>query len=131
MCPIFMFERPICDNTFLMLAMKHYDNAQCVNLAEFEEDLKRFGYIKKLLVRYNDQDVLKTRLILNHIIVLYNLFGVITTDFLFFKVDKEHWHILATFLVYLNLMPESIPEMGVHLHKLQLDNKIIQELRKI
>lgn len=126
-----MFEQPISDNTFLMLAMHHYDNAQCVNVAEFEEDLKRFGYIKKLLVRYNEQDVLKTRLILNHIIVLYNLFGVITTDFLFFKVDKEHWNTLATFLVYLNLMPESIPEMGVHLHKLKLDQKIIQELRKI
>lgn len=126
-----MFEQPISDNTFLMLAMHHYDNAQCINIAEFEEDLKRFGYIKKLLVRYNEQDVLKTRLILNHIIVLYNLFGVITTDFLFFKVDKEHWHVLATFLVYLNLMPDAIPEMGVHLHKLKLDQKIIQELRKI
>lgn len=126
-----MLEQPINDNTFLLLAMHHYDNPQCVNIAEFEEDLKRFGYLKKLLFRYKEYGDLKERLILNHIIVLYNLFGVITTEFLFFKIDEQYWDVLATFLVYLNRMPEKIPEIGVDLAKLKLDVNVLYELRKI
>lgn len=126
-----MIETPIDDNTFLILAMHHYDNTQCVNLAEFEEDLKRFGYLKKLFNRYRDNGDLKERLIINHLIVLYNLFGIITTDFLFYKIEKEYWNLLATFLVYLNRMPESIPERNIHLSELELDNTVIEKLRKI
>lgn len=126
-----MIETPIDDNTFLILAMHHYDNTQCVNLAEFEEDLKRFGYLKKLFNRYRDNGDLKERLIVNHLIVLYNLFGIITTDFLFYKIEKEYWNLLATFLVYLNRMPESIPERNIHLSELKLDNTVIEKLRKI
>lgn len=126
-----MIETPIDENTFLLLAMRHYDNTQCVNLAEFEEDLKRFSYLKKLFNRYKDNGDLKERLILNHLIVLYNLFGVITTDFLFYKIDREFWDVLATFLVYLNLMPEAIPERGLHINDLKLDTNIIEKLRKI
>ena len=119
------------EDNFLLFAMHHYDNTQCVNIAEFEEDVKRFGYLKKLLHRYRDNNDLKERLILNHLIVLYNLFGLITTDFLFYKIEKEHWNVLATFLVYLDRMPESLPDMGVHLNKLEMDNEVIQKLRKI
>lgn len=126
-----MIETPIDDNSFLILAMHHYDNTQCVNLAEFEEDLKRFGYLKKLFNRYRDNGDLKERLIVNHLIVLYNLFGIITTDFLFYKIEKEYWNLLATFLVYLNRMPESIPERNIHLSELKLDNTVIEKLRKI
>ena len=126
-----MIDKPVDENSFLSLAMHFYDNSQCVNIAEFEEDLKRFGYLKKLLHRYEDGGDLKERLILNHLIVLYNLFGVITTDFLFLKIDKQHWNVLATFLVYLNRMPESIPDMGVHLNQLHLDDTVFQTLRKL
>jgi hypothetical protein len=126
-----MIETPIDDNSFLILAMHHYDNTQCVNLAEFEEDLKRFGYLKKLFNRYRDNGDLKERLIINHLIVLYNLFGIIATDFLFYKIEKEYWNLLATFLVYLNRMPESIPERNIHLSELELDNTVIEKLRKI
>ena len=126
-----MIETPIDENSFLILAMHHYDNTQCVNLAEFEEDLKRFGYLKKLFNRYRDNNDLKERLIINHLIVLYNLFGVITTDFLFYKIEKEYWNLLATFLVYLDRMPESIPERGIRLNELQLDTTVIEKLRKI
>lgn len=126
-----MIETPIDDKSFLILAMHHYDNTQCVNLAEFEEDLKRFGYLKKLFNRYRDNGDLKERLIINHIIVLYNLFGVIATDFLFYKTEKEYWNLLATFLVCLDRMPDSIPERGIRLSELQLDNTIIEKLRKI
>ncbi len=126
-----MIETPIDDNSFLILAMHHYDNTQCVNLAEFEEDLKRFGYLKKLFNRYRDNGDLKERLIVNHLIVLYNLFGIITTDFLFYKIEKEYWNLLATFLVYLDRMPDSIPERGIRLNELQLDTTVIEKLRKI
>ena len=126
-----MIETPIDENSFLLLAMRYYDNTQCVNLAEFEEDLKRFSYLKKLFNRYRDNGDLKERLILNHIIILYNLFGIISIDFLFYKIDREFWDILATFLVYLNLMPESIPERGLHLNDLKLDTNIIEKLRTI
>lgn len=114
-----------------MMAMHHYDNSQCVNIAEFEEDIKRFGYLKKLFYRYKESGELKERLILNHIIILYNLFGIATTDLLFYKIDRQYWNILATFLVFLELAPEELPYEGFKLTDFQLDQKIIEELRKI
>lgn len=126
-----MFEQPITDNTFLLVAMHHYDNSQCTSIAEFEEDLKRFGYLKKLFGRYKDNNDLKERLILNHIIVLYNLFGIVTTELLFFKIDKQYWGVLATFLLFLDKMPDEVPEFGIKLSSLQLDQHVIDTLRKI
>lgn len=126
-----MIEDPITDSNFLLIAMHHYDNSQCTSIVEFEEDLKRFGYLKKLFSRYKDNGDLKERLILNHIIVLYNLFGIVTTELLFFKIDKEYWNILATFLVYLERMPEAVPEFGIQLSELEMDQTIIATLRKL
>jgi len=126
-----MNEQPITEGNFLLIAMHHYDNSQCTSIAEFEEDIKRFGYLKKLFSRYNENDDLKERLILNHIIVLHNLFGVVTIEMLFFKIDKQHWNVLATFLVYLGLMPKEIPEFGIKLDEMQLDQQVFDVLRKI
>lgn len=114
-----------------MIAMKYYDNPQCTTLAEFEEDLKRFGYLKKLFGRYKEQSELKERLILNHLTVLYNLFGVVTTELLFFKIEKQYWDSLITFLVYLNVMPEVVPEFGITLSDYTIDPIIMDTLRKI
>ena len=116
---------------FLIYAMHHYDNTQCYSLAEFEDDLKKFLYLKKLISRYKNNGDLKERLILNHIIVLYNLFGEATTKMLFYKVDKDCWDILVTFLVYLERMPETLPEYGIILSEVILDEKVISILRKI
>lgn len=116
---------------FLIYAMHHYDNTQCYSLAEFEDDLKKFLYLKKLISRYKNNGDLKERLILNHIIVLYNLFGEATTKMLFYKVDEECWDVLVTFLVYLNLMPETIPDYGIMLSEIVLDERVISTLRKI
>jgi hypothetical protein len=116
---------------FLIYAMHHYDNTQCYSLAEFEDDLKKFLYLKKLISRYKNNGDLKERLILNHIIVLYNLFGEATTKMLFYKVDEECWDVLVTFLVYLNLMPETIPDYGITLSEVVLDERVISTLRKI
>jgi hypothetical protein len=126
-----MIEQPISENNFILIAMHNYDNSQCTSLAEFEEDIKRFAYLKKLFSRYKENDDLKERLILNHIIVLYNLFGIVTTELLFFKIDKQYWDVLATFLVYLERMPDAVPEFGIKLSELQLDDKVIAALKDI
>ena len=90
-----------------MFAMKHYDNPSCVDEAEFLSDLKRFKYLKRLFRKYDTTGELKMRLIINHIIILSNVFGVdASTTLLFFKMEQEHWSLLKTFLVYLSFMPE-------------------------
>jgi hypothetical protein len=121
----------ITEENFLLHAMHHYDNPQCTSLVEFEEDLKRFLYLKKLFYRYKTNNELRERLILNHIIVLYNVFGDNTTLMLFTKIDQECWDSLTTFLVYLQRMPDAIPELGIKLYNIQLDETIIEVLRKI
>ncbi len=91
-----------------MFAMKHYDNPSCVDEAEFWDDLKRFRYLKRLFRKYDTSGELKMRLIINHIIILSNVFGVdATTTLLFFKIERNHWSLLKTFLVYLHFMPEN------------------------
>lgn len=119
------------DAEFLQYAMHNYDNPQCSTITEFEEDLKKFLYIKKLFTRYRKNDELKERLILNHLIVLFNIFGDTATKMLFYKIDMDDWNILATFLVFLNKMPESIPGSSLKSSDLKLDETIISELRKI
>ena len=119
------------ENNFLLFAMNHYDNPQCHSLEEFDEDLKKFLYLKKLITRYKKDNDLKERLILNHIIVLYNIFGQNATRMLFYKVDKEYWDVLVTFLYYLGHMPETIPEYGIILSDIKLDEKVIAVLRKL
>jgi hypothetical protein len=125
-----VFEK-LNENNFLLFAMNHYDNPQCHSLEEFDEDLKKFLYLKKLITRYKKDNDLKERLILNHIIVLYNVFGHEATRMLFYKVDKDYWDVLVTFLLYLGHMPESLPEYGVVLSDIKLDEKVIAVLRKL
>lgn len=119
------------DSNFLLYAMHHYDNPQCHSLEEFEEDLKKILYLKKLLSRYKNNGELRERLILNHIIVLYNIFGESATRMLFYKVEESCWDVLITFLVYLDRMPETIPEYGIILSEIKLDETVIATLRKI
>lgn len=119
------------EDNFLVYAMHHYDNPQCHSVVEFEEDLKRFLYLKKLFSRYRNDGELRERLILNHIIVLYNIFGDATTNMLFYKIDEECWSPLATFLIYLGRMPDQIPEHGITTSSITLDETVIETLRKI
>jgi hypothetical protein len=126
-----MVSEKLNENNFLLHAMHHYDNPQCHTLEEFEEDIKKFLYLKKLLSRYKNNGELRERLILNHIIVLYNIFGEQTTRMLFYKIDSDCWDTLTTFLVYLGRMPETVPEFGVVLSDIKLDETIISILRKI
>ena len=91
-----------------MFATKHYDNTSCVDEQEFLDDMKRFKYLKRLFRKYDTSKDLKMRLIINHIIILANVFGVdAATSLLFFKIEREHWPILKAFLVFLHYMPEN------------------------
>jgi len=96
----------LTEENFAMFAMKHYDNPSCKGMAEFEDDLKRFRYLKRLFRKYTAGKGLKERLIVNHIVVIYNLFGIeAATRMLFFKIEKRYWSQLKTFLVFLSYMP--------------------------
>ena len=121
----------LTNDNFLLYAMHHYDNPQCHSVQEFEEDLKRFLYLKKLFFRYKANGELRERLILNHIIVLYNVFGDSATNMLFHKLDKEHWPMLATFLVYIERLPEKIEQHGIESSQLGVDENIVSVLRNI
>ena len=101
-----MYEK-ITPNNVLMYAIKNYDNPHCEGEKEFEDDLKRFKYIKRLLRKYYDTKVLKERLLLNHIIVLNNVFGPdACATLLLYKIQPEYWPTLKSFLLYLNILKE-------------------------
>lgn len=121
----------LTEENFITYAMNHYDNSQCYTVEEFNDDLKRFVYLKKLFIRYHSDLDLKETLILNHLIVLYNLFSEHTTNMLFSKIDPEHYYILATFLVFLQRMPDEVPQYKVKLSEIELDEFIISTLRDI
>jgi hypothetical protein len=96
------------DDNFLMFAMKAYDSPNCI-MSEFEEDLKRIKYIKRLIKRYKTTGELKERLILNHLIILSNVFGTKNSvRMLFYKTDEEDYDILKTFLLFLDYMPSIV-----------------------
>ena len=118
------------NSNFIIYVSKYYDNPQCDSMDEFNEDLNRIKYIKRLLRKYIKTGILRERLILNHLIILQNVFGpTVTSRILFFKVDKELYSELKTFLIYLNYLPENVPE--VNIDDIPLDNKIVSILRKI
>jgi hypothetical protein len=125
----------LTEENFIMYAMKYYDNPSCKGMAEFLDDIKRFKYIKRLLGKYTGGKELKERLIINHMIVLNNLFGVeATTKMLFFKIDRKFWPQLKTFLVFLNYMPEKIiltKGVAIIESEIPLDDKIVEILRRV
>lgn len=125
----------LTEDNFLMYAIRNYDNPSCSGMTEFMDDLKRFKYLKRLFKKYSSKQELKERLILNHIIILNNLFGTeAATKMLFYKIDKKFWPQLKTFLVFLNFMPlEVIVTKGYYLRETEIpiDNNIADILRKI
>ena len=97
------------DDNFLMFAMKEYNDIQCTSIEEFYDDLKKIKYIKRLFNIYKNTGQLKERLILNHLIVFYNVFPVQAgTRILFYKIERDFWPMLKTFLIFLDRMPEKI-----------------------
>lgn len=129
-----MFDK-LTDSNFIMYAMKHYDNPQCCSIDEFNEDINRFKYIKKLITRYIETGDLKERLILNHLIVLNNVFGAVPlTRMLFLKLDK-HLMYIKPFLIQLHLLPDEIYGIGkqrvIITDTIPMDQHIISVLREL
>ena len=93
------------EDNFLLFAIKNYENPQAVTKEDFDKDLNHFKYIKRLLKRYKNTGVLKTHLLLNHFIVLYNIFGEAATPMLFFKIEKDLWGTMKTFIMFLGKFP--------------------------
>ena len=123
------------EKNFLLFAMQHYDNPQCVEVEEFNDDLRRIKYIKRLFNQYHTEGILKERLILNHVIVFFNVFSVrAATRILFYKIDEEFWPMLKTFLLYLSYMPEdkieSIMGKEIRVTDIPMDQGIIDRLRE-
>ena len=122
----------LTESTFLLYAMKHYDNPQCTEMSEFEEDIKRFQYLRKLFSRYRQDGDLKERLILNHLIVIFNVFGPQATNMLFMRLHEYHEY-LKQFVLYLNYMPELLvyDDMVVNADSINGDMFIATRLREI
>jgi len=123
------------EKNFLLYAMKEYNNPQCTEVDEFNDDLKKIKYIKRLLNQYVSEGVLKERLLLNHIIIFYNVFPpAAATRILFFKIEERFWSILKPFLFYLKLMPEdkieSIMGKEIRTNEILMDQGVIDSLRK-
>lgn len=128
-----MFENLTEDN-FIMYAMKCYTSPHCI-MSEFEGDIKRTKYLKRLFRRYKVTKSLKERLILNHIILLNNVFGnEATARILFYKTDERDYDVLKTFLSYLNIMPDTIYGINgknIYTQDIPIDTTIAEVLRKI
>lgn len=122
----------LTESTFVLYAMKYYDNPQCTEMSEFEEDMKRFQYLRKLFGRYRLDKDLKERLILNHLIVLYNVFGPDATNMLFMRLHEYHEY-LKPFVEYLNYMPRLInfDDVIINSESIDSDPAIVTRLKEI
>ena len=120
-----MFKKITGDNV-MMFAIKYYDNPQCEGEREFHDDMKRFKYIKRLLRKYKETGILKERLLLNHIIILNNLFGPeACVTLLLFKIQREYWGTLKSFLLFLNLIIDD------ELRDVNQNEEVLEILRKL
>jgi len=122
------------NENFLLYAIKAYDKPNCI-MSEFEEDIKRFDYLKRLIYRYKEYNDLQERLMINHIIILSNVFGPdCVVRMLFYRLDENSYPIIKTILVFLNIMPDVIRGVkGKHIYSsdIPLDNNLVQILRNV
>ena len=116
------------DKNFLLFAIKNYDNPQAVSKDDFDKDLNHFKYVKRHLKKYKKTGELKTHLLLNHFIMIYNVFGEAATPMLFYKIETELWSALKSFIIFLNRLPE-YPKTDIH--DIQVDLNCLKELQKI
>ena len=116
----------LTNKNFELFAATNYDNPECMDVIEFKEDLNRFKYLKRLLKRYETDGDLQERLILNHLIVIYNVFGIKAANrMVWFKINHEHYHFIKPFLVFLHYLPEDeMVEIG-------MDKLVVERLRNI
>ena len=114
------------EENFTLFAIRHYDNPQCTSTEEFYEDIRRFRYLKRLLKRYHNTGELRERLILNHLIILNNVFGVENAiKMLQFKIDDEYWPVVKTCLLYLEYIDEDFDV------EVSLDKEVVKRMREL
>ena len=116
------------EDNFLLFAIKNYENPQAVTREDFEKDLNHFKYVKRLLKKYRNTGQLKVHLILNHFIILYNVFGEATTPMLFHKIEMELWPVMKSFIIFLGKLPE-YPKC--YIHDVQVDLNCLSQLYQI
>ena len=116
------------ESNYLLFAIKFYDNPQSVTREDFESDLKRIRYVKRLLKRYQNNGQLKDHLILNHLIILFNVFNEATVPLLFYNLDEELWPAIKSFLIFLNRVSE-YPKTKVN--EIEADEYCLQQLKEL
>jgi len=116
------------ENNYLMFAIKYYENPQAATQEDFLEDMKRFKYVKRLLRKYKNTGELNTHLLINHFIILYNIFGDAATPLLFFKLERDLWGVVKTFMVFLQRFPEYPKSI---LHDVDIDDTCMHQLLKL
>ncbi len=116
------------EENFLLFAIKNYENPQAISREDFEKDLNHFRYIKRLLKRYKTTGELKIHLLINHFIILYNIFGEAATPMLFYKIEKNLWSATKTFIVFLDRLPE-YPHTWIH--DIPMDGRCLKELQGV
>ena len=123
-----MYINELNADNFLIFAIKNYENPEAITVEDFEKDLNHFRYIKRLLKKYKNTGDLKIHLLINHFIILYNIFGDSTTPMLFFKIERELWPCLKSFVIFLDRLPE-YPRS--YIHDMATDDYCIKELKRI
>jgi len=123
-----MIFNELNEETFILFAIKHYENPQAVTEEDFHKDLNHFKYIKRLLKRYKSTGILKAHLLINHFIVLYNIFGDATTPMLFYKIENDLWSAMKTFILFLDRLPE-YPKC--YIHDIEVDEYCMNQLQGI
>ena len=116
------------ENNYILFAIKYYENPQSVTMEDFESDLKRIRYVKRLLKRYKNTGELKTHLILNHLIILFNVFNDAAVPLLFYNLEEELWPSIKSFLLFLNRLTE-YPKTQIH--EIIEDSECLSQLQKI
>jgi hypothetical protein len=116
------------ENNYILFAIKYYENPQSVTMEDFESDLKRIRYIKRLLKRYKNTGELKTHLVLNHLIILFNVFNDAAVPLLFYNLESELWPSIKSFLIFLNRLPE-YPRTQIH--DIVEDTECLSQLQQI
>jgi hypothetical protein len=116
------------EDNYLLFAIKFYDNPQALTMEDFESDLKRIRYVKRLLKRYKNTGELKTHLILNHLTILFNVFNDAAVPLLFYNLDRDLWSAIKSFLVFLNRFPE-YPR--TQMHDVNIDEECLKQLQAI
>jgi len=117
------------ESNYMLFAIKFYDNPQSVTREDFEDDLKRIKYVKRLIKRYKNTGILKSHLILNHLIVLFNVFNEATIPLLFYNLENDLWPIIKSFLIFLNRIPQY--PISQDINNLKYDENCLKQLQEI